>query len=241
VLGDEFPGDPKTKAFKVRKKFLSKQFFKSEVEDKTSVQNLERRLDQVIFTQRELFSNYEINDEQQQQLLIKLFKRFFYRTIERKYGYLKPNAPDQVELSGTLLCEELELNPKVLLACGVLSSFADEVKVNWFVYLKVISLFLLKHDVLKLRFEFLVSFLNIKDKKSMCLDDKRHMEQKLRNFRFSKRHEIEIPSVVQACWERIRMALKARQSFIFEILDDQRVEQRLVECLLQSGITAADI
>ena len=58
--------------------------------------------------------------------MVRLFKRFFYSTIERKYGYMKSgHKEDKVEVSGRLLCSELEINPKVLpLIGGVITVFS---------------------------------------------------------------------------------------------------------------------
>lgn len=46
-------------------------------------------MDQVIIQSPEIFRYYEIEDEEEQQLAVRLFKRFYFRTIEKKYGYLK--------------------------------------------------------------------------------------------------------------------------------------------------------
>ena len=72
----------------------------------------------------------------------RLFKRFFYRTIEKKYGYIKP-CDDKVEISRKLLCAELELNPRVLRMFGLITSYQGDAMVDWITYLKVMALFLL--------------------------------------------------------------------------------------------------
>ena len=54
-----------------------------------SIQNLERNVDQVIIQSSDIFRSYEIIDLEEQQLVVRLFKRFYFRTIEKKYGYLK--------------------------------------------------------------------------------------------------------------------------------------------------------
>jgi hypothetical protein len=36
--------------------------------------------------------------------MVRLFKRFYFKTIENKYGYLKAQATDQPAISSRLLC-----------------------------------------------------------------------------------------------------------------------------------------
>lgn len=55
--------------------------------------------------------------------MVRVFKRLFYNTITKKYGYLKYVKEEKIEVSGRALCSELELNPKVLLLVGVITSF----------------------------------------------------------------------------------------------------------------------
>ena len=93
--------------------------------------------------------------------MIRLFKRFFFTTIKRKYGYLKPVAKDTVEISGRALCSELELNPKVLRLSGVITTFADDAMLTWLDFLRLMCLFLLRKDVLQTRFEFILRFLHL--------------------------------------------------------------------------------
>ena len=54
-----------------------------------SVQNLDRVVDAAAITTDEFFKAYEINDSDEQQLLMRLFKRLYYKTIERRYGSVK--------------------------------------------------------------------------------------------------------------------------------------------------------
>ena len=86
------------------------------------VQHLDRQFNETIIQSKELFSRYEIYDDEEMQLMVRLYKRFFYRTIEKKYGYIKP-CDDKVEISGKLLCAELELNPRVLRMFGLITSY----------------------------------------------------------------------------------------------------------------------
>ena len=80
--------------------------------------------------------------------MIRLFKRFFFATIERKYGYLKANAnQDKIEISGRIFMGELELNPKVLRLSGVITTFSEDAYLNWLAFLKIMALFLLRKPV----------------------------------------------------------------------------------------------
>ena len=108
---------------------------------------------------------------------MRLFKRFYLRTIERKYGYLK-QAKDPSEVSGSVLCSELEINPRVLRLCGVVTTLADETTISWTVFLRILSMFLLRKDVIHLRLEMIVRFLNIKGDRS-AFERADYMQQQL--------------------------------------------------------------
>ena len=95
--------------------------------------------------------------------MVRVYKRFFYSTVEKKYGYLKYVKKDKVEISGRALCGELELNPKVLTLIGVITSFSDDAMLSWLSFLQIMCLFLLRKDQLALRFEFILRFLNLTD------------------------------------------------------------------------------
>jgi hypothetical protein len=114
---------------------------------------------------------------------------------------------DKIEISGHLLCDELELNPKVLHFSGIITTFGEDAMVLWTTFLKIISIFLLRKEVLHLRLEFLISFLNIKSKGPECLYNHNYMEERLLNFRFSKRRNIIATLPVQAFWDHIRQIL----------------------------------
>lgn len=85
--GSEYLQTPSKKALRIRLKFLNNKFLQNVTEDFMSIQNLERQVDQTIIATDDLFRQYEIEDKQEQQLMVRLFKRFYFSTIERKYGY----------------------------------------------------------------------------------------------------------------------------------------------------------
>ena len=62
AVGDvnEWRNNPNLKAYRIRHKFLSNNFLQGVTEDFMSVQNLERRVDQTILVDPELFEYYEI-------------------------------------------------------------------------------------------------------------------------------------------------------------------------------------
>lgn len=101
-------------ANRIRLKLLKNKFMQGLTEDFIAVQNLEKNVNQTIITTNDFWETYDIMDEQERELIIRFYKRFYYRTIEKKYGYLKSHANDKAEISGRILCTELELNPKVL-------------------------------------------------------------------------------------------------------------------------------
>ena len=93
--------------------------------------------------------------------MVRLFKRFFYGTIQQKYGYMKLVQGEKCEISGRLLCHELELNPKVLPFSGVITVFSEDATLSWLSFLKIMCIFLLPKDVLEYRFEFMLRFLKL--------------------------------------------------------------------------------
>ena len=93
--------------------------------------------------------------------MVRLFKRFFFNTIERKYGYLKVNVDDKIEISGRALCSELEINPKILPLSGVITVFSEDAMINWLSFLKIMSLFLLQKELIEERLEFIIRFLHL--------------------------------------------------------------------------------
>ena len=120
--GTDLFRDPSSKISRIRLKFLQNNFLQTVTEDFMLVQHLDRQFNETIIQSKELFSRYEIYEDEEMQLMVRLFKRFFYRTIEKKYGYIKP-CDDKVEISGKLLCAELELNPRVLRMFGLITSY----------------------------------------------------------------------------------------------------------------------
>lgn len=96
---------------------------------------------------------------------------------------------DKAEVSGRLLCSELELNPKVLPLFGVLTVFNGDAMISWHTFLKIMTLFLLEKEVPDIRFEFILRFLkfitNHED-----LDRVHYLEEMLNKFQFSKRTQI---------------------------------------------------
>lgn len=90
-----------------------------------NVQNLDREVDKTIEISDSMFRKYDIVEADEQRLMIRLFKRLYFSTIERKFGYYKV-VQDKVEVSGRMLCSELEINPKVLPLCGVMTVFSED-------------------------------------------------------------------------------------------------------------------
>ena len=87
-------------------------------------------------------------------------------TVERKHGYINVNE-SKVEISGKLLCKELELNPRNLRLFGVISSFSEDAMIDWITFLRILSIFLLRRDVLQERLEFVFKLLKLKDDMSV--------------------------------------------------------------------------
>ena len=140
---------------------------------------------------------------------MRLFKRFYLRTIEKKYGYLK-QANDAPEISGSVLCSELEINPRVLRLCGVVTTLADETTISWTIFLRILSMFLLRKDVIHLRLEMIIRFLNIKDDK-LTLQRADYMQNQLTRLQFHKRSNVVPTKEVQQLWDKIRSILFMNQ------------------------------
>ena len=174
---------------------------------------------------------------------MRLFKRFFYSTVLQKYGYMK-NVQDKVEISGRMLCAELELNPKVLPLSGVITVFSEDAMLSWLAFLKIMCLFLLQKDVLEYRLEFLLRFLKLTRPEDLERAD--YMQDKLQKFQFAKRGIVvsDVPTLL--FWNRVRAALSKQNAYIFEQTGPARGTaavlnmSRAIGVLIDSGIEASD-
>lgn len=84
-----------------------------------------------MYTGFEVFEIMDITEPEEQDLLVRLFKRFFFKTIEFKYGFMKASAADDPEISANLFCSELELNPNILKLFGVMTTFKEDAPLSW--------------------------------------------------------------------------------------------------------------
>lgn len=153
--GSDYLWNPNSKAHKIRHKFFQQNFLQSVTEDFMLVQNLDRIVDSTIITSDEFFKVYEISDLSEQQLLVRLFKRFFHKSITKKYGYLKSKCTDFAEISSKIFCEELEMNPKLLTFFGVITAFDIDTKLQWQQFVKILAIFLLRKNVRTFRIQVL--------------------------------------------------------------------------------------
>lgn len=90
------------------------------------------------------FHAYEINHKEEQELIVRLYKRFFYRSVIRKYGYLKASAKETPQICAVLLCQELEINPKLLPFFGIITTFRTDTMINWIQFVQILTVFLLR-------------------------------------------------------------------------------------------------
>ena len=139
-----------------------------------------------------------------------------------------------------MLCSELELNPKVLPLCGVMTVFSHDAMIHWHEFLKIMTLFLLQKDVLEFRFEFILKFLklttNIED-----LERADYLQEMLNKFQFSKRSIIvqNVPTLI--FWNKFRNEMLKCKEEIFEIGYKNTLNMyRAVKVLKESGLTAED-
>lgn len=164
--GSEYYDNPSSKAQWIRLKFLSKNFFQDVDEDFMSCQNVERIVESVVNASPDLlakqFEKYQIYDPEEQQLILRLFKRFYYGGIIKKYGHFKKQITlqsDPPEISARALCNELELNPKILRLAGIFPTFGSDAQVNWTNFVAILAMFLLRKEVLDLRYQLILNFL----------------------------------------------------------------------------------
>ena len=80
--GSEYFDNPSSKAFRVRLKFLNNNFLQGATEDFMAIQNLERNADETITTTDQMFRQFEIYDPQEQQLMVRLYKRLYFATVK---------------------------------------------------------------------------------------------------------------------------------------------------------------
>ena len=106
---------------------------------------------------------------------MRLFKRFYYRTIEKKYGYLKKNisvSSDPPEILGIELYSEMQINPKILSLTGVHIAFQDDAKIRWMDFVMIITVFLFRKPLMEVRYKTLFNMLGLKnDYKVLEFDD----------------------------------------------------------------------
>jgi hypothetical protein len=91
--------------------------------------------------------------------MVRLFKRFYFKTIELKYGYMKASANDLPEISSHLFCQELDLNPNILKLFGVNNVFKKDVSLTYVIFLQLMAIFYLRKSVIPLRLDFLLKIL----------------------------------------------------------------------------------
>ena len=169
--------------------------------------------------------------------MVRLFKRFYYATIEQKYGYLKANAQEKVEISGKLFITELELNPKVLRLCGLFTTFSADCFLNWLQFLKVMSLFLLCKEVRKMRFEFIVRWLSLKSAAQITQWD--YIQEQMQAFQFTKRNCKAAEPEIFAFWDLIRFELHPHSDELFPDGEGRAMKFDVAEqVLMESHIEA---
>lgn len=96
----------------------------------------------------------------------------------------------------------------MLVFCGLVTSFGNDAMVNWFAFLKIVAMFILRKEVMELRVQFLLEFLGIKGPES--LQDKYLLRNRLAKFRFNNRKELQVTARVQAVWDTLRHLLQKR-------------------------------
>lgn len=63
---------------------------------------------------------------------MRLFKRLYYKTIERRYGSVKSYVgTERPDINLSVLSEQLEINPRLVMVFGVITSFKNEGMVQW--------------------------------------------------------------------------------------------------------------
>ena len=214
--GSDLFRDPSSKISRIRLKFLNNNFLQDVTEDFMLVQQLNRNIEKTIVFNEELFHSYEVYQREEMDLLYRLFQRFYYMTVERKHGYIKANE-SKVEISGKLLCKELELNPRILRMFGVISSFSEDAMVDWITFLRILSIFLLRRDVLQERLEFVFKLLKFKDDMSV-LGQADYLQNTIQTFQFSTKHKTIVPTrQAQNYWNRLRFILFKRKESYFDV------------------------
>lgn len=170
-------------------------------------------------------------------MILRLFKRFFYATIERKYGYLKFNAPDKIEISGRIFCSELELNPKVLRLGGVITTFSSDAMLSWLTFLKLIGIFVLRKDLLQMRLEFILKFLHLTDPSE--LEEGDYIQERMQIFKFKNRSLVPASQEILNLWNKIRVEISKHTDDLFSGVPGTTVHmERSIKVLQESGLQA---
>ena len=165
-----------------------------------------------------MFKQYEVTDPEEQKLIVRLFKRFYYRSIEKKYGYLKKNitvSSDPPEILGIELYSEMQINPKILSLIGVHIAFQDDAKIRWIDFVRIITVFLFRKPLMEVRYKTLFNLLGLKNDYSVLeFDD--YLQDQLQKLIFKKRNSCIVPTgEIQSLWNKVRKLLLRNKRTVF--------------------------
>ena len=121
-----------------------------------------------------LLVDYDVNSYEEQIFVYELFKRFFAKSVELKYGYLKPNCTDEPFVNPGLINSELGIKPFAT------RLFENELhQISWKDYLQLMSFVILRKNLASLKFASITKLLQVQRPKN--LDDDLHLNKVLKN------------------------------------------------------------
>jgi len=145
---------------------------------------------------------------------------------------LKSHANDKAEISGRILCTELELNPKVLQCFDVITTYnyGGDAMVGWIPFVKLISIFILRKEVFEMRLDFIFKFLNLQtssitkkadgeitDGKILYdLTKMSHLADKVQKFQFFRKETLTVDADIQLLWDTVRLAMIESINYIWK-------------------------
>jgi len=116
------------------------------------------------------------------------------------------------------------LNPKILRLLGIFPTFGVDAQVNWTNFVAILAMFLLRKEVLELRFQLILNFLQLKDSYEP-LKRRDYIQYEFQKYKFSNRTSaVVITTELQQFWDKFRTALLNKKEWVFQIGSNDQLD-----------------
>ena len=121
-----------------------------------------------------LLVDYGVNSYEEQIFVYELFKRFFAKSVELKYGYLKPTCTDEPFVNPALLNTELGIKP---FATRLFENSVHQI--SWSGFVQLLSFVILRKNLASHKFANITKLIQVQRPKD--LDDDLHLNKVFKN------------------------------------------------------------